>query len=164
MQRGFYTRRNFRFTLDNFEATQQRPSLPSVYQNLKRVLLKREPSSTQLHPAPPSSTKLHPPPASSFQPPLSSLQHPQQYLNQNIAIFEISTPNSTFGQIWAQRFKFVRFVCKSVHIVSQGWRFRIQTQIFETPTSKGIFGQIWAEKVRVVRFSSKLVRMASSRC
>ena len=154
MQRGFYTRRNFRFTLDNFEATQQRPSLPSVYQNLKRVLLKREPSSTQLHP----------PPASSFQPPLSSLQHPQQYLNQNFAIFEISTPNSTFGQIWAQGFKFVRFVCKSVHIVSQGWRFRIQTQIFETPTSKGIFGQIWAEKVKVVRFSSKLARMASSRC
>ena len=33
----------------------------------------------------PTSTKLHPPPPSSFQPPLSSLQHPQQYLNQNIA-------------------------------------------------------------------------------
>ena len=52
-------------------------------------------TSTQLHPAPPSSIHLHPAhftstqhhPAlpSLFQPPLSSLQHPQQYLNQNIA-------------------------------------------------------------------------------
>ena len=40
-----------------------------------RLLLKRAPTSTQLHPHP----------ASSFQPPPSSLQHPKQYLNQNIA-------------------------------------------------------------------------------
>ena len=40
---------------------------------------------TQLHPPPPSSTQLQPPPPSSFQPPPSSLQHLQQYLNQNIA-------------------------------------------------------------------------------
>ena len=32
-----------------------------------------------------SSTQLHPPRSSSFQPPPSSLQHPQQYSNQNIA-------------------------------------------------------------------------------
>ena len=63
------------------------------------VLLNRAPSSTKLHPPPPSSTQListftqvistsiqlHPPPPSSFQSPPSSLQHPQQYLNQNIA-------------------------------------------------------------------------------
>ena len=31
-----------------------------------------------------SCTHLHPAPPSSFQPPPSSIQHPQQYLNQNI--------------------------------------------------------------------------------
>ena len=47
--------------------------------------------STHLHPAPSTSiqlistfTQLHLPPPSSFQPLPSSLQHPQQYLNQNI--------------------------------------------------------------------------------
>ena len=44
---------------------------------LLQVLLNRAPTSTQLHPPPPSS----------FQPPPNSLQHPQQYLNQNWAIF-----------------------------------------------------------------------------
>ena len=39
------------------------------------ILLNRAPTSTQTHPPTPSS----------FQPPLSSLQHPQQYSNQNIA-------------------------------------------------------------------------------
>ena len=48
---------------------------------------------TQLHPAPPSSTQLHPAPPSSFQPPPSSLQHPQQYLNQNIARNWAISPN-----------------------------------------------------------------------
>ena len=48
---------------------------------------------TQLHPAPSTSTKLHPPPPSSFQLPLSSLQHPQQYLNQNIARNWAISPN-----------------------------------------------------------------------
>ena len=37
-----------------------------------------------MHPPPPSSIHLHPAPPSSFQPPPSSLQHPQQYLNENI--------------------------------------------------------------------------------
>ena len=47
---------------------------------------------THLHPAPSTSTQLiltstqlHPPPPISFQFPPSSLQHPQQYLDQNIA-------------------------------------------------------------------------------
>ena len=58
------------------------------------------PSSIHLHPAPSTSTQListsvqlHPPPPSSFQPPLSSLQHPQQYLNQNIARNWAISPN-----------------------------------------------------------------------
>ena len=40
---------------------------------------------THLHPAQLTPTQLHPPPPSSFQPPPSSLQHSEQYLNQNIA-------------------------------------------------------------------------------
>ena len=40
---------------------------------------------THLHPVPSTPIQLHLPPSSSFQPPPSSLQHPQQYLNQNIA-------------------------------------------------------------------------------
>ena len=66
-----------------------------MFISLLRVLLNRAPTSTQLHPPPPSfihlhpapsaSTQLHPPPPSSFQPPPSCLQHPQQYLNQSVA-------------------------------------------------------------------------------
>ena len=41
----------------------------------------------------PTSTQLHPPPPSSFQLPPSSLQHPQQYLNQNIARNWTISPN-----------------------------------------------------------------------
>ena len=40
---------------------------------------------TQLHPAPSTSIQLHSLTLSSFKPPPSSLQHLQQYLNQNIA-------------------------------------------------------------------------------
>ena len=49
----------------------------------KRALLNRAPTSTQLHPPPPSS----------FQSPPSSLQHPQQYSNQNIARNWAISPN-----------------------------------------------------------------------
>ena len=89
-------------------------------QNLVWILLNRAPTSTQLHLPPPStihlhpapststqlhpapsistqlistSTQLHPPPPSSFQPPASSLQHPQHYLNQNIALNWAISPN-----------------------------------------------------------------------
>ena len=41
----------------------------------------------------PTSTQLHPPQPSSFQPPPTSLQHPQQYLNQNIARIWAICPN-----------------------------------------------------------------------
>ena len=57
-------------------------------------------TDTPLHPAPSiftkfilTSTKLHPPPPSSFQPLQSSLHHPQQYLNQNIARNWAISPN-----------------------------------------------------------------------
>ena len=46
-----------------------------------------------LHPAPSTSTQLHLLPPSSFQPPPSSLEHPQQYLNQNIARNWAISPN-----------------------------------------------------------------------
>ena len=66
----------------------------------KCVLLNRAPTPTQLHPPPPSSTQfistssqLRPPPPSSFQSPPSSLQHPQQYSNQNIARNWAISPN-----------------------------------------------------------------------
>ena len=55
---------------------------------------------THLHPAPSTSTQListstqlHPAPPSSFQPPSSSLQHPKQHLNQNIARNWAISPN-----------------------------------------------------------------------
>ena len=51
--------------------------------NIFWVLLNRAPTSTQLHP----------PARSSFQPPPSSLQHPQQFLNQNIARNWAISPN-----------------------------------------------------------------------
>ena len=56
----------------------------------ERVLLNHAPSSIQLIS---TSTQLHPPPPSSFQPPSSPLQHPRQYLNQNIARTWAISPN-----------------------------------------------------------------------
>ena len=41
----------------------------------------------------PVSTKLHPPPPCSFEPPPSSLQHSQQYSNQNVACNWAIFPN-----------------------------------------------------------------------
>ena len=58
-----------------------------------RVLLNHAPTSNQLYPPPPSSIHLHPAPPSLFQLPLSSRQHPQQYLNQNIARNWTISPN-----------------------------------------------------------------------
>ena len=55
---------------------------------------------TLLHPGPSTSTlviststQLHPPPPSLFKPPPSSLQHPQQYLSQNITRNWAISPN-----------------------------------------------------------------------
>ena len=44
-----------------------------------RVLLNHASISIQFYPPPASSIELHPSPPTSFQPPLSSLQHPQRY-------------------------------------------------------------------------------------
>ena len=59
-----------------------------------------KPCTHLLHPPPPfsiqlilTSTQLHPPPPNSFQPPTSSLQHSQQYLNQIIARNWVISPN-----------------------------------------------------------------------
>ena len=84
---------NFKFYYEHF------PRRNSNFLVLTWVLLNRAPTSIHLHPAPPTSTQLiltftllHLPPPSSFQLPPSSLHHPQQYLNQNIACnWEIST-------------------------------------------------------------------------
>ena len=51
---------------------------------------------THLHPAPSTSIQLHPPPPNLFQSLPSSLQHPQKYLNQNIAHNWAISPR--FGQ------------------------------------------------------------------
>ena len=64
-----------------------------IYDWLKRVLLNRVPTSIHFHPDPPSSIHLPLAPSSLFQPPLSCLQYPQQYLNQNIARNWAISPN-----------------------------------------------------------------------
>ena len=64
-----------------------------IYDWLKRVLLNRVPTSIHFHPDPPSSIHLPLAPPSLFQPPLSCLQYPQQYLNQNIARNWAISPN-----------------------------------------------------------------------
>ena len=85
-------------------------------------------TSTQFHLAPSTSTQLHPPLLSSFQPPPSSLQHPQQYLKQNI------TRNSAISPNLGQKIKSCPFSLRTgthsilevlipnpdLHIVSQG--------------------------------------------
>ena len=139
-------------------------------------------TSTQLHPPPPSSFQ---PPPSSLQHPQQYLDQnitrnwaiplnlsrkiksspfwlkigthgilEVLILNPDYT-FEIPTPNSIFGQIWAQKFKVLRFVWKLVHIVSQRCWFRIQ--IYDILTPKSIFGQIWAKKFKVICFVWKLV-------
>ena len=71
----------FEYILKKHGENTDKPSV-QIYAN-KRILLNRAPSSTQLHPPPPSS----------FQSPPSSLLHPQQYLNQNIAHNWAISPN-----------------------------------------------------------------------
>ena len=50
-------------------------------------------SCNHLHPAPSTSTQPHPLTPRLFKPPASSLQHSQQYLNQNIAHNWAISPN-----------------------------------------------------------------------
>ena len=124
---------------------------------------------THLHSAPSTSTQviststqLHPPPPSSFQSPPISMQHPQQYLNQNIACHWAIFPN-----LGGQKIKSCPFWLKiGTHGNMVYWRcwLRIQTKIFNIPTPKSIFGQFWAQKFKIVRFVWKLVHMVSQRC
>ena len=88
------------------------------------------PSSIHLHPAAISSIYLHPAhfnlhPAltSSFQPPPSSLQHPQRYLCKSI-----------FGQIWAEKVKGVCFPdnLHKWYLEDADSYFNISFLIFET--------------------------------
>ena len=85
-------------------------------------------SCTQLHPAPSTSTQListitqlHLPPPNSFQHPSSSPQHPQQYLNQNIARnWAISTERWHawyFGGVESKsRLRFLKFQPQSLFL------------------------------------------------
>ena len=111
------------------------------------------PSSIHLHPAPSTSTQListstqlHPPPPSSFQSPPSSLQHPQQYLNQDIARNWAIYPNLD------QKIKSCLFCLKiGTQIVSTMLIF-VPTLVFSVSNPKSFFGQIWIEKFKVVHF------------
>ena len=98
----------------------------------------------------------------SFQSPPISMQHPQQYLNQNIACHWAISPN-----LGGQKIKSCPFWLKiGTHGNMVYWRcwLRIQTKIFNIPTPKSIFGQFWAQKFKIVRFVWKLVHMVSQRC
>ena len=111
-----------------------------------------------MHPPPPTSIHLHPSPPSSFQPPPSSLQHPQQYLNQNIAHNWTVSPNL------GQKIKSCPFWLK---IGTHGTlEVLIPNPDFDFWNSypKSIFGQIWAQKVKVVCFVWKLVHIVSQGC
>ena len=106
----------------------------------------------------PTSTKVHPPPPSSFQPPPSSLQHSQQYLNQNIARNWAISPNL------GRKIQSCPFWLK---IGSHG----ILELLIPNPdldfwnfNPKIHFGEIWAQKVKVVRFVWKLAHMVSQWC
>ena len=133
------------------------------------------PSSIHLHPAPPrstqfhpvtststelivTSTQLHPPPFSSFQPPPSSLQQSQQYLNQNIERNWALSPNL------GRTIKSCPFWLKIGTHGILTMLILIPTLVFWISGPKSIFGQMWAKKVKVVQFGWKLAHRASRRC
>ena len=132
---------------------------------------------TQLHPDSCTSTQLH-------RRPPSSLQHPQQYLNQNIAHNWAIFPNLG-PKIKSSQF-FLKIDASSMSRILipdpdlDFWNFdpkihccpfwlKIATHSmsrmlipnadlhFWNLTPKSIFGQIWAEKFKVVSFVWKLV-------
>ena len=157
---------------------------------------------TQLHAAPSTSTQLHPPPPSSFQSPPSSLQHPQQYLNQNIArnwvIFANLRPKnqklSILNENWRRwyigsvdsesRVRYLKFRPQSpflskfgpkkskLSVLSEDWctwylkdadsESRLRYLKFQPQNP--FLGQIWAQKFKGVRFVRKLVHMVSQGC
>ena len=120
---------------------------------------------THLRPAPSTSTQLfststqlHLPPLSSFQPQPSSLQHPQQYSNQNI------TRNWAISPNLCRKNQNCPFWLK---IGSQGM---LEVLIpnpalgFWNSDPKIDFLQTLAQKVKVVRFVWKLANMVSQEC
>ena len=103
-----------------------------------------------MHPFPPSSIHLHPAHFNLHPAPPSSLQHPQQYLNQNIAHNLAISPNL------GKKLKVVHIDWKLAHMVYWRCWFWIQTSIFEIVTPKSIFGQIWAPKIQSCPFCLKI--------
>ena len=103
------------------------------------VLLNRAPTSTQLHPRP----------LSSFQPLRSSLQHPQQCLNQNIACNWAISPNL------GRKIKSYPFWLKiGMHGILT-MLILVPTLVFWIANPKSIFGQIRTEKVKSCLFYLK---------
>ena len=97
------------------------------------------------------STQLHPPPP-------SSLQHPHQYSNRNIARNWAISPNL------GQKIQSCPFWLKNC---SHGILKELIPNAdidFWNSNSKSIFGQIWAQNNKVVRFVWKLAHMVSQRC
>ena len=137
----------------------------SKKQHILRVLLNCAPTSTQLHPPPPSytqlvstSTQLHTSSPSSFQPPTSSLQHPRQYLNQNIAHNWVISPNL------GQKIKSCPFWLKIGTHGILGVLIPNPGLDFGNTDPKIHFGQIWAQKFKVVHFIWKLVHTVCQGC
>ena len=119
------------------------------------VLLNRAPTSTQLHPPPPSS-----------------LQHPQQYLNQNIArnwaIFpnldQISNPKIHFWANLGPKIQSCPFCLKiGTHGISR-MLILIPTLVFWISNTNFFSGQIGAKKVKVVCVNWKKAQMISWGC
>ena len=128
--------------------------------------LKPAPStSNHLHLAPSTttqliskSTQLHPPSPSSFQPEASSLEHPQQYLNQNVAHNWRISPKF-MPKEWT-----LSFLTENWHTSYIGGVDSESTHTFlKFRPQKFILGEIWAQKFKVVRFLSKLVHLVSQR-
>ena len=105
------------------------------------VLLNRAPTLTQLHP-----------------PPSSSLQHPQQYLNQNVVLNWAISPN--LGRKIKNcpfRLQIGTYGILEVLILNPDLDFW-------NSDSKIHFGQIWAQKFKIVCFVWKLVYTVSQGC
>ena len=79
--------------------------------------------------------------------------------------FDTPTPKPIFAQIWAQKFKVVRFVWKLVHLVFQGCWFWIQTLIFEIFDRKIHFWANFGPKTQSWPFCLKIgTHMVSQGC
>ena len=102
------------------------------------VLLNRAPTLTQLHP-----------------PPSSSLQHPQQYLNQNVVLNWAISPNL------GRKIKNCPFRLQiGTHGILEVLILNPDLDFWNSD-SKIHFGQIWAQKFKIVCFVWKLVYLVS---